>query len=217
MVHVDRPEPVSVPALNLAPGVALRPGRLDRSAQEELLTELRRIVRSAPLFTPVMPRTGRPFTVRMTNCGPLGWVSDRVGGYRYQSTHPATGAPWPEMPRSLLDLWDEVTGYDRPPEACLVNFYAAEARMGLHQDRDEADFSAPLLSISLGDTARFRLGGVERSDRTRSFPLESGDVLMLAGPARLAHHGIDRILPGTSTLLADGGRINLTLRRVSPR
>lgn len=205
------------PVVALAPGVELRPGFLDRAAQEALVGELREIVREAPLFTPVMPRTGKPFTVRMTNCGPLGWVSDKAGGYRYQATHPVTGRPWPAMPARLLTLWDEVTGYDRPPEACLVNFYGPEAKMGLHQDRDEADFAAPLLSVSLGDTGRFRLGGVERGDRTRSFPLESGDVLVLAGPARLVHHGIDCILPGTSTLLSGGGRINLTLRRVSGR
>jgi len=161
-----------------------------------------------------MPKTGKPFSVRMTNCGPLGWVSDR-SGYRYQPTHPATGRPWPAIPAALLDLWDEVTGYPHRPEACLVNFYDADAKMGLHQDRDEADFAAPLLSVSLGDSCRFRLGGVERSDPTRSFVLASGDVLMLAGPARLAFHGVDRILPGTSTLLSGGGRINLTLRRVT--
>ena len=172
------------------------------------------MVCAAPLFTPVMPRTGKPFSVRMTNCGPLGWVSDRAG-YRYQATHPVTGRPWPAMPAAVLALWEEITGYAAPPEACLVNFYGAQAKMGLHQDRDEEDFAAPLLSVSLGDTARFRLGGVERGDPTRSFPLASGDVMMLAGPLRLAHHGIDRIVPGTSTLLAEGGRINLTLRRVT--
>jgi len=202
--------------IDIAPGVTLRPGRLDRTAQADLVAALRDVVREAPFFVPVMPRTGKPFTVRMTNCGPLGWVSDRAG-HRYQPTHPATGRPWPPIPAALLALWDEATGYDRPPEACLVNFYGADAKMGLHQDRDEADFAAPLLSVSLGDTARFRLGGVERGDRTRSFPLESGDVLTLEGPARLAFHGIDRILPGTSTLLSGGGRINLTLRRVSGR
>ncbi len=192
----------------------LLPGRLDRAEQEALVAELRAVAREAPLFTPVMPRTGKPFSVRMTNCGALGWVSDRTG-YRYQPTHPATGAPWPPIPPRLLALWDEVTGYPHPPEACLVNHYGAEAKMGLHQDRDEEDFAAPLLSVSLGDSCRFRLGGVERSDATRSFVLSSGDVLMLAGPARLAFHGVDRILPGTSTLLSGGGRINLTLRRVT--
>ncbi len=198
----------------LASGVTLAPGRLDRIAQSSLVDALRNVVREAPFFTPTMPKTGKPFTVRMTNCGPLGWVSDRAG-YRYQPTHPVTGRPWPAMPAALLDLWDEMTGYPHRPEACLVNFYGAEAKMGLHQDRDEADFAAPLLSVSLGDSCRFRLGGVERSDPTRSFVLASGDVLMLAGPARLAFHGVDRILPGTSTLLSGGGRINLTLRRVT--
>ncbi len=198
----------------IAPGVRFLPGRLDRAAQEALVAELREVVREAPLFVPVMPRTGKPFSVRMTDCGPLGWVSDRAG-YRYQPTHPATGKPWPAIPDRLLALWDEVTGYPHPPEACLVNFYGPEAKMGLHQDRDEEDFEAPLLSVSLGDSCRFRLGGVERGDPTRSFVLASGDVLVLAGPARLAFHGVDRILPGTSTLLSGGGRINLTLRRVT--
>jgi alkylated DNA repair protein (DNA oxidative demethylase) len=172
------------------------------------------LVRLAPFFTPVMPRTGKPFSVRMTNCGALGWVSDRAG-YRYQPTHPETGHSWPPIPARLLDLWDDVTGYPHRPEACLVNFYGPEAKMGLHQDRDEEDFAAPLVSVSLGDSCRFRLGGSERSDRTRSFVLASGDVLVLAGPSRLAFHGVDRILPGTSTLLSGGGRINLTLRRVT--
>jgi alkylated DNA repair protein (DNA oxidative demethylase) len=198
----------------ISPGVRFLPGRLDRPAQEALVAALREVVREAPLFVPVMPRTGKPFSVRMTDCGPLGWVSDRAG-YRYQPTHPVTGKPWPAIPAPLLDLWDEVTGYPHPPEACLVNVYGPEAKMGLHQDRDEEDFEAPLLSVSLGDSCRFRLGGVERSDPTRSFVLASGDVLVLAGPARLAFHGVDRILPGTSTLLAGGGRINLTLRRVT--
>lgn len=202
------------PTVATAPGVVLRPGRLDRAEQEALVAELREIVREAPLFVPTMPKTGRPFSVRMTDCGPLGWVSDR-SGYRYRTTHPTTGRPWPPIPARLLALWDETTGYPHPPEACLVNVYGPEARMGLHQDRDEEDFDAPLLSVSLGDSCRFRLGGVERSDPTRSFVLASGDVLMLAGPARLAFHGVDRILPGTSTLLAGGGRINLTLRRVT--
>lgn len=202
-----------MPALTL-PGLTLLPGRLSRPEQEALVATLRDVVRAAPLFTPVMPRTGKPFSVRMTNCGPLGWVSDRAG-YRYQETHPVTGRPWPPIPDALLALWDEVTRYAAPPQACLVNFYGAAAKMGLHQDRDEDDVDAPLLSVSLGDTARFRLGGVERSDPTRSFPLASGDVMALAGPLRLAHHGIDRILPGTSTLLSGGGRINLTLRRVT--
>jgi alkylated DNA repair protein (DNA oxidative demethylase) len=161
-----------------------------------------------------MPRTGKPFSVRMSNCGVLGWVSDETG-YRYQPAHPETGRPWPAMPPRLLDAWQALAGYPHPPEACLINLYDAAAKMGLHQDRDEDDLDAPVLSLSLGDTAVFRVGGVARSDRSVSVKLQSGDALSFGGPARLAFHGIDRIIAGSSTLLPQGGRINLTLRRVT--
>jgi alkylated DNA repair protein (DNA oxidative demethylase) len=162
-----------------------------------------------------MPRSGKPMSVRMTNCGPLGWVTDKERGYRYQAMHPVTGKPWPAMPRMLLELWEEVAAYPHPPEACLVNYYAGAAKMGLHQDRDEEDFDAPVLSVSLGDTGVFRVGGRSRKDPTQKFELRSGDVFVLGGADRLAYHGIDRILPGTSDLLPEGGRFNLTLRRVT--
>jgi alkylated DNA repair protein (DNA oxidative demethylase) len=178
-----------------------------------LLAVVRSIFAAAPLFTPRMPKSGRPFTVRMSNCGPLGWVSDE-NGYRYQKLHPDTGRPWPPMPAALLAIWRELARYPDPPEACLVNFYSPSAKMGLHQDRDEADFDAPVVSISLGDTCLFRVGGLKRSEPTRAFRLSSGDAVMLGGEARLAFHGVDRIYPGTSRLLPEGGRINLTLRRV---
>jgi alkylated DNA repair protein (DNA oxidative demethylase) len=161
-----------------------------------------------------MPRTGKPFSVRMTNCGALGWVSDE-SGYRYQATHPQTGAPWPPIPDIALAAWRDCAAGAPPPEACLVNFYDASARMGLHQDRDEEEFSAPVLSLSLGDACLFRVGGASRRDPTRSFDLKSGDALVIGGQARLAFHGVDRIRGGTSTLLGQGGRINLTLRRVT--
>ena len=167
-------------------------------------------VEVAPFYRPVTPG-GRPFSVEMTNLGPLGWVSDRAG-YRYQATHPVTGGSWPPMPPLLLDLWCNLTGHSQPPDACLVNLYRDGARMGLHQDRDEADFSAPVLSVSLGDTAVFRAGAPEGGP-TRSVRLASGDVCALMGSARLARHGIDRILTGSSALIPGGGRINLTLRR----
>jgi len=191
------------------------PQRLDRAAQGALLTEIRRIIAEAPLFTPTMPRSGKPMSVRMTNCGPLGWVTDKERGYRYQPTHPVTGKPWPKMPQVLLDLWNEVSGYPAPPEACLINYYAGAAKMGLHQDKDEEDFVAPVLSVSLGDTGIFRVGGKSRKDATQTIELKSGDVVVLGGEDRLAHHGIDRIFPSTSDLLAEGGRFNLTLRRVT--
>ncbi len=164
---------------------------------------------AAPLYRPETPG-GRPFSVRMSNFGPLGWVSDR-GGYRYQAAHPATGRPWPPIPPLLLDLWRDTVGWPEPPDACLVNLYRDSARMGLHQDRDEADLTAPVLSVSLGDTAVFRVAGP--GGRTVSVRLASGDVCALTGPARLARHGIDRVLEGSSRLVPGGGRLNLTLRR----
>ena len=200
--------------LVLPKGVRHIPGHLDRDEQQSLLEEIRAVVRQAPLYRPEMPRSGKPFSVRMTNCGDLGWVADKTG-YRYQGRHPVTGAPWPPIPDRLLKLWADLTGDPVPPQACLVNFYDSSARMGLHQDRDESDFSAPVLSISLGDACLFRIGGTERRQPTRSFRLESGDVVILGGESRLAFHGVDRIYPTTSTLLKDGGRINLTLRRVN--
>ena len=198
----------------LRPGLRYAPGYLDRAAQEDLLAAIRAVLAAAPPFVPRMPRTGKPFSVRMSNCGPLGWVSDE-SGYRYQPTHPATGQPWPPIPSRLLDVWRDLSGYEHPPEACLINLYDPDARMGLHQDRDEADFAAPVVSLSLGDTCLFRIGGNVRTDRTSSFRLASGDAVVLGGEARLAFHGVDRILAGTSTLLPEGGRINLTLRRVT--
>jgi alkylated DNA repair protein (DNA oxidative demethylase) len=199
----------------LPKGIRHIPGFLDPKAQEALVEDIRRVVQAAPLFTPAMPRTGKPMSVRMTNCGPLGWVTDRERGYRYQVAHPVTGKPWPPIPQRLLDLWDAVSGWAAPPQACLVNFYAQDARMGLHQDRDEQDLAAPVVSVSLGDACLFRVGGTRRDDRTLSFRLKSGDVVILGGEGRLAFHGVDRIYPATSALLKNGGRINLTLRRVT--
>ena len=202
-------------SLEIAPGVLHYPGFLDRLAQEALRDEIAAVLAAAPPFVPRMPRTGRPFSVRMSNCGPLGWLSDAEGGYRYEARHPETGAPWPAIPARLVDAWAALAPGAPPPEACLVNLYDAGARMGLHQDRDEADLSAPIVSLSLGDTALFRVGGTTRDAPTRSFRLASGDAMTLGGPARLAFHGIDRLYPGSSTLLAEGGRINLTMRRVT--
>ncbi|MEZ5840335.1 MAG: alpha-ketoglutarate-dependent dioxygenase AlkB [Hyphomicrobiales bacterium] len=182
-------------------GLRLIPGRLDRNACESILAEIVEVIVEAPLYRPVMPKSGRPFSVEMTNCGSLGWMSDR-DGYRYSARHPVTGRPWPRIPASILSLWRELTDYPAEPEACLVNYYEPGARMGLHRDEDEADFTAPILSISLGDTAKFRIGGPERKGPTRSFPLASGDVLLLGGASRCFYHGIDRLLPGTSTLLS---------------
>ena len=192
------------------------PGYLPRAAQEALVDAVRDVVQQAPLFVPAMPRTGKEMSVRMTNCGSLGWVTDKELGYRYQPTHPLTGEPWPPIPDALMQLWQEVAAYSRPPEACLVNFYTQDAKMGLHQDRAEADFSAPVVSVSLGDDCLFRVGQTTRDGGTKSFRLKSGDVVVLGGEGRLCFHGVDRIYPSTSALLKNGGRINLTLRRVNP-
>nr|WP_210345393.1 alpha-ketoglutarate-dependent dioxygenase AlkB [Jiella flava] len=195
-------------------GARYYPGYFDRSGQEALVKAIRAVVAAAPLYRPVMPRSGRPFSVRMTNCGSLGWVADKAG-YRYQPRHPVTDALWPEIPPVLLSLWAAVADYPHSPEACLVNVYDESAKMGLHQDKDETALDAPVVSISLGDDCRFRIGGVERGGKTASLRLASGDVFVLGGAARLCHHGVDRIDPQTSTLLTKGGRINLTLRRVT--
>lgn len=201
--------------VNVLPkGVRHLPGKLARPEQDSLLEAIREIVANAPLYRPVMPRTAKPLSVRMTNCGSLGWVSD-VAGYRYQPLHPVTGKPWPPIPEALLALWRELDAYPHPPEACLVNFYEADAKMGLHQDKDEEDLTAPVLSISLGDDCLFRVGETVRGGRTTSIRLRSGDVVVLGGAGRLAFHGVDRIYPATSALLKRGGRINLTLRRVT--
>jgi DNA oxidative demethylase len=199
----------------LPDGVRFLPDYFNASAQLTLVEAIRDVVKAAPLFTPVMPKTGTPMSVRMTNCGSLGWVTDKANGYRYQPTHPITNEPWPAMPDMLLKLWLDVSDYPSPPEACLVNFYDDTAKMGLHQDRDERDLSAPVISVSLGDEARFKIGGVTRGGKTQAITLRSGDVMVIGGASRLAFHGIDRIYPGTSTLLSKGGRINLTLRRVN--
>lgn len=192
-------------------GVLLWPGLLDRAAQEALVEDLRGVARAAPFVQPVTPG-GRQMSVRMTAAGRLGWVTDRKG-YRYEPQHPS-GVAWPPVPPAVLAIWHRLTGLERDPDCCLVNYYGPEARMGLHQDKDEGDFSFPVLSISLGDEAVFRIGGTDRSEGTESFRLRSGDVLVMGGAARLAWHGVDRVIPGSSTLLPQGGRINLTCRVV---
>lgn len=195
-------------------GFKLYPAALDGPAQAGLVAEVMAAARGAPFFRPATPG-GQVMSVRMTSLGQWGWFSDR-SGYRYVEAHPETGRPWPALPSLLLELWGRLAGCDAPPDSCLVNWYQDGAKMGLHQDKNEADFTYPVLSVSLGDTALFRLGGLNRKDPTGSVRLASGDVCLLAGPARLAHHGVDRIIPGSSRLLPGGGRINLTLRRAAP-
>lgn len=200
----------------MLPGFRYLPGFLDKRQQETLLQQLREVVSRAPFYRPAMPRSGQPFSVEMTNAGPLGWLSDK-SGYRYVAEHPVTGEPWPDIPATAQALWRDLAAYAAAPECCLINRYIGDkARMGLHQDRDEQARDAAVISISLGDSAVFRIGGQARRDPTRSLKLHSGDLVILGGAARHAFHGIDRVLGGSSRLLRGGGRLNVTLRRVNP-
>ncbi|MCP5411258.1 MAG: alpha-ketoglutarate-dependent dioxygenase AlkB [Alphaproteobacteria bacterium] len=203
--------------LTVAPGILLWREWLAPAAQKALLDDVLARLEQAPLYRPIMPGTGKPFSAQESNFGPLGWVADKAG-YRYQPTHPVTARPWPDMPPALAALWQALAGAwgtDPPPPACcLVNLYRDGARMGLHQDRDEADTSAPVIGVSLGDSAVFRIGGTSRKGPTRSLTLASGDVIGLGGPARLAFHGIDRVRAGSCGLIPGGGRLSLTLRHV---
>jgi alkylated DNA repair protein (DNA oxidative demethylase) len=198
--------------LTVAPGVTLWREKFSPAQQTAMLDAVLQRLEEAPLYKPVMPGTGKPFSAEESNFGRLGWVADK-SGYRYQQTHPVTGKPWPAIPDALLALWGEIND-GPPPDCCLVNLYRDKAKMGLHQDRDEKDTSAAVIGVSLGDEALFRIGSATRGGKTTSVALASGDVIAFGGPARLAYHGIDRIRPGTSRLVPGGGRLSLTLRRV---
>ena len=218
--------------LVIAPGVVLWREYFLPTAQKALLEDVEVRLKAAPLYRPVMPKSGTPFSVEESNFGTLGWVSDKTG-YRYQPLHPVTGERWPAIPEMLLDLWNDIAQAP-PPDCCLLNLYREGAKMGLHQDRDEKDVQAPVVGVSLGDDALFRIGGTlkdgksgkdgksdkdgkwGRGGKTQSVKLASGDVILFGGVARLAYHGIDRIVPGSSRLLTGGGRLSLTLRRVRP-
>ncbi|PKQ08203.1 MAG: alkylated DNA repair dioxygenase [Alphaproteobacteria bacterium HGW-Alphaproteobacteria-11] len=196
-------------------GLTLYPLHLDAAAQKALVVELAKAFERAPPYRPKMPRTGKPWSIRQTNFGALGWVS-QPQGYGYAARDEVNNAPWPAIPEALLALWDEVAAYPAPPECCLVNLYEEpKARMGLHRDEDEAALDAPVVSLSLGDTCVFRVGGFARGDKSKSFRLSSGDVLVMGGASRLRFHGVDRVISGSSQLIPGGGRINLTLRRVT--
>jgi alkylated DNA repair protein (DNA oxidative demethylase) len=192
-------------------GFVYHPAALGRPEQEALAAAVFAAAEQAPFFQPVTP-SGKAMSVRMTGFGPLSWITD-ARGYRYEPDHPLTGRPWPPMPEILLELWRRYCPDAPEPDACLANLYRDGAKMGLHQDKDERDFSVPVLSLSLGDTAVFRIGSTTRGGPTTSLRLSSGDVCLLAGPARLAFHGVDRVLEGSSTVVPGGGRLNLTLRK----
>lgn len=182
--------------------------------EDALLEEIARVVAAAPLRNMVTPG-GQPMSVAMTNCGALGWISDR-GGYRYSRLDPLTGRPWPALPPTIRRLALEAAGAadyaNFDPDACLINRYVPGARMSMHQDRDERDRSAPIVSVSLGLPATFLFGGLMRRDRPIRFPLAHGDVVVWGGPSRLAFHGVAPVADGQHPHLSRQ-RINLTLRR----
>ena len=193
-------------------GFEIHKGWLDGDAQANLLAAIRDVAKAAPVFSPMTPY-GKPMSVKMTSAGAFGWVSDR-SGYRYAATHP-DGQAWPPIPDPVMQIWKDLSGVSRDPECCLINFYGEDARMGMHQDKDEANFDMPVVSVSLGDEGLFRIGNPSRGGKTESLWLSSGDVVVMGGDARLTYHGVDRIRFGSSSLLPKGGRINLTLRVVS--
>lgn len=192
-------------------GFDIHSGYLDITAQRAVLDAVRGVVGQVPFFRPETPH-GKAMSVRMTAAGQYGWLSDKTG-YRYAPIHPS-GKPWPAIPPEVLEIWQRVTGLERKPECCLINYYGADAKMGLHQDRDEKNMDWPVVSISLGDDGLFRMGNVTRGGKTESHWLRSGDVVVMGGDARLAYHGVDKIRAGSSKLLPKGGRLNLTLRVV---
>jgi DNA oxidative demethylase len=199
----------------LADGAALLRG-FALTQSPDLMKSLDQVVSRAP-FRHMTTRGGHRMSVAMTNSGPLGWVSDEQG-YRYASVDPDTGLPWPEMPASFRSLAAsaaaEVGFADFQPDACLINRYEPGARMGLHQDKDEHDFRAPIVSVSLGLPAIFLFGGNRRSDRPRRLRLESGDVVVWGGPARLFYHGVAPLTQGMHPLTGPY-RINLTFRKAT--
>lgn len=182
--------------------------------EAELIAALRDLVAQAPFRHMVTPG-GHTMSVAMTNCGSAGWVTDR-GGYRYDAADPETGKPWPAMPPSFRDLAQRAAaqaGFEGfAPDACLINRYAPGAKMSLHQDKDEGDFSAPIVSVSLGLPATFMFGGLRRSDRPRRYPLQHGDIVVWGGPARLVFHGVAQLADGNHRLLGRQ-RVNLTFRK----
>lgn len=181
--------------------------------ERELLEQVERVTRVAPFRHMITPG-GQRMSVAMSNCGNAGWITDR-SGYRYDALDPQSARPWPPMPAAFADIAREAAtqaGFDAfDPDVCLINCYVPGARMSLHQDRDERDFGAPIVSVSLGLPATFLWGGLKRSDKPRRFPLSHGDVVVWGGPARLVFHGVAPLPDGCHALLGRR-RINLTLR-----
>jgi alkylated DNA repair protein (DNA oxidative demethylase) len=190
-------------------------GAVDLAGQGRLRAALTQVLEAAP---PAQHRTkgGGMTSAAMTNCGQTGWISD-AKGYRYTALNPATGRAWPRFPAEFDDIIQMVTAESAwpgfTPDACLINFYGPDAKMGLHQDKDEADFSQPIITVCLGDDADFLIGGFARADKARAIVVKSGDVLLMGGASRMRFHGIRKIYPGTSPLPEIKGRYSLTFRK----
>lgn len=182
---------------------------LDSDQQAKMVEDLRQVTKAVPMFSPLTP-SGHRMSVQMTSAGRLGWITDKRG-YRYEERHPS-GTGWPPIPASALQVWRQVSNCWQEPDSCLINLYLEGAKMGMHCDKDEANFQYPVVSISLGDEALFRIGNLHRGGSTESIWLQSGDVVVMGGEARLRYHGIDKIRFGTASLLRSGGRLNVTLR-----
>lgn len=202
------------PRETIAEGAVLLHGFF-RDSEAALIADLRAVVKAAPFRHMVTPG-GHTMSVAMTNCGARGWVTDRRG-YRYDANDPDSGQPWPVMPASFAELAmraAEQGGFKNfAPQACLVNRYKPGAKMSLHQDKDELDLGAPIVSVSLGLPATFLFGGFSRSDKTRKFRLVHGDIAVWGGAARLAYHGIAPLADGEHPVMG-AQRINLTFRKV---
>jgi len=185
-------------------GFAHYPLYFNAEEQAELITCVKAGAQTAPFFQPTMPRTGAPLSVVMSNFGTLGWVTDRESGYRYEAAHPKTGAPWPPLPDLLTRLWRDVTDWPDLPEACLINWYREGSKMGAHVDNDELAVNAPVVSVSLGDPAMFRIGGPKRGGPTHGIKLMSGDVVVMAGLSRQCYHSVSKVYYGESALFRVG-------------
>ena len=196
--------------MKIIQGLDYFPNYLSEEQIDILRQDINFALMQAPLFKPTMPKTGRELSVKISNMGNIGWVADKIGGYRYQSYHPDTKQKWPKISDNILNIWHKVTNLKISPDCCLINYYGSKSKMGLHVDNDEKDFSYPVLSISIGNSALFRFGGLKRSDKTRSIKLNNGDVLMMSGKSRSIYHGIDKIYPSNQF----DHRINLTLRKI---
>lgn len=195
--------------MQIKEGLNYFPDYLKKPLINDIICNLRNLAKESPFFIPKMPKTNKSFSVKITNMGNVGWVSDKEG-YRYQDFHPITKKSWSKIPSNITNIWQELINANTKPDCCLVNCYDKNAKMGLHIDNDEKDFSYPVLSISIGASALFRFGGLKRSDKTQSIKLNNGDIIILSGKSRLIYHGIDKIYPNDKF----NYRINITMRKI---